>query len=84
MNTSQTPTRQKRIEDLTWRELDMIYSLKRIGNWQDSDIARAYRLSESDVRRVFSDYVELRRALEIRQKNEHSGATAGAHQEKVP
>jgi hypothetical protein len=32
--------------------------------------ARVYCLSEFDVRRVFSDYVELRRALEIRQQNE--------------
>jgi len=39
----------------------MIYSLVRIGNWPDSDIARVYRLSESDVRSVFSHYVELRR-----------------------
>ena len=70
--TNQTPTKPKRIEDLTLHELDMIYSLARIGNWQDSDIARVYRLSEVDVRRVFSDYVELRRALEIRQQNEHS------------
>ena len=68
----QTPTKQKRIEDLTLREVDMVYSLARIGNWQDSDIARVYRLAEIDVRRVFSDYVELRKALEIRQQNEHS------------
>ena len=70
MNTSQTQTKQKRIDDLSLHELDMVYSLARIGNWQDSDIARVYCLSEFDVRRVFSDYVELRRALEIRQQNE--------------
>ena len=51
---------------------DRIYSLVRIGNWQDSDIARVYGLSEIDVRRVFSGYVELRRVLEIRQQNGHS------------
>jgi len=67
---NQTPTTQKQIEDLTLHELDMVYSLARIGNWQDSDIARVYRLFEFDVRKVFSDYVELRRALEIRQQNE--------------
>jgi hypothetical protein len=70
MNTSQTSTKPKRIEDLTTDQLDMVYSLKRIGNWQDTDIARVYRLSECDVRKVFSDYVELRRALAIRQQNE--------------
>ena len=72
MNRCQTRTEQKQIEDLTLGQLDMIYSLVRIGNWPDSDIARVYRLSESDVRSVFSHYVELRRALEIRQKNEPS------------
>jgi hypothetical protein len=70
MNRCQTRTEQKQIVDLTLNELDMIYSLARIGNWQNSDIARVYGLSESDVRRVFSDYVELRRVLEIRQQNE--------------
>jgi hypothetical protein len=65
MNRCQTRTEQKQIVDLTLNELDMIYSLARIGNWQNSDIARVYGLSESDVRRVFSDYVELRRVLEI-------------------
>jgi hypothetical protein len=72
MNTSQKSTKPKRIEDLTTDQVDMVYSLKRIGNWQDSDIARVYSLSECDVRRVFSDYVELRRVLEIRQQNEPS------------
>jgi hypothetical protein len=67
---NQTPTKQKRIEEFTLCELDMVYSLARIGNWQDSDIARVYRLSEFDVKRVFNDYVELRRALEIRPQNE--------------
>jgi len=70
MNTSQTQTKRKQIEDLKLGELDMVYLLARIGNWQDSDIARVYRLSECDVRRVFSNYVELRRALEIRQQHE--------------
>ena len=72
MNISQTLTELKQIEDLTLHQLDMVFSLKRIGNWQDSDIARVYRLPEFDVRRVFSDYVELRRALEIQQKNAHT------------
>jgi hypothetical protein len=70
MNRCQTRTEQKQTEDLTLGQLDMIYSLVRIGNWQDSDIARVYGLSEGDVRRAFSDYVELRRVLEIRQQNE--------------
>jgi hypothetical protein len=40
MKTSETQTKQKRIEDLTLQELDMIYSLVRVGDWWDGEIAR--------------------------------------------
>ena len=72
MNRCQTRTQQKQIEELTLGQVDMIYSLVRIGNWQDSDIARVYGRSEVDVRRVFSGYVELRRVLETRHQKRHS------------
>jgi hypothetical protein len=64
MKTRGTQTKQKRIEDLTLREVDMIYSLRRIGNWLDSEIARRYGIVESDVRKVFEGYTELRRTAE--------------------
>jgi len=37
----------------------MIYSLVRVGNWPDSEIARVYKLPEGDVRKVFDNYIEL-------------------------
>ena len=55
----------KRIEDLSLRELDMVYSLSRIGR-SYSDIGKRYRISESDVRKIVEDYVELRELCEAR------------------
>ena len=55
----------KRIEDLSLRELDMAYSLSRIGR-SYSDIGKRYRISESDVRKIVDDYVELRELCEAR------------------
>jgi hypothetical protein len=55
----------KRIEDLSLRELDMAYSLSRIGR-SYPDIGKRYRISESDVRKVVDDYVELRKLCEAR------------------
>jgi hypothetical protein len=70
MKTRETQTKQKRIEELTLRELDMVYSLARIGDWPDSQIGRVYKLSEGDVRKVFDNYVELREMLKGNQDNE--------------
>ena len=64
MKTGETQTKQKRIEDLTLRELDMVYSLVRVGEWPDSDIARRYRVLESDVKKIVESYAELRRTVE--------------------
>ena len=50
----------KPIEDLSLKELDMIYSLMRVGEWPDSEIARRYRISESNVHKVFDNYPQLR------------------------
>jgi hypothetical protein len=57
---------QKEIKDLTQHELNIIYSLVRIGDWADSEIGRVYKLSAEDVRRVFDNYVDL---LEVAEKN---------------
>ena len=54
---------QKRIEDLTQREIDMVYSLVRIGEWADSEIGRVYKLSVDDVHEVFDNYIQLREAV---------------------
>jgi len=59
MKTINVQTKLKRIEDLTLRELNMVYSLVRIGDWPDSEIGRVYKLSETDVREISDNYVEL-------------------------
>jgi hypothetical protein len=61
MNGSNAQTKQKRIEDLTLREVDMIYSLARIGEWKDVEIGRRYGISQADVRTVVDQYEELRK-----------------------
>jgi hypothetical protein len=55
----------KRIEDLSLRELDMAYSLSRIG-WSYQAIGKRYGISESDVRKIVDDYVELRELCKTR------------------
>ena len=62
MKTKEAQTIQKRIEDLTLRELDRIYSLVRIGDWPDKEISRVYKLSVDDVHKVFDNYPDLREA----------------------
>src|SRR6266852_3184815 len=62
MNASKAQTKQKRIEDLTLRELDMVYSLMRLREWPDTEIGRVYKLSVDDVHMVFDNYPELREA----------------------
>ena len=56
MNSSETQTKQRRIEDLTQREIDMFYSLVRIGEWADLEIGRVYKLSVDDVHKLFDNY----------------------------
>ena len=56
MNASAAQAGQKRIEDLTQREIDMVYSLVRIGEWADSEIGRVYKLSVDDVHKLFDNY----------------------------
>src|SRR5450759_5626947 len=68
MNASEAKTKQKRIEDLTLKEVDMIYSLARVGEWTDLEIGRRYCISQADVRRVVDNYEELRGAV---QKDQH-------------
>ena len=64
----ETQTKLKRIDELSLHELDRLYSLVRVGDWKDSEIGRAYRLSEDDVGKAFDNYLELREMLE---KNHH-------------
>ena len=60
MNTTATQAKQKRIEDLTLHEVDMVYSLMRVGDWSDLEISRVYKLSMDDVHKVFDNYPQLR------------------------
>jgi hypothetical protein len=68
MNAPQERTTQKLIEDLTLKEVDMIYSLARVGEWTDREISRRYKISQADFRKVIDNYVELRGTVE---KNQH-------------
>jgi hypothetical protein len=60
MNASGSQVKKKRIEDLSLRELDMIYSLVRVGDWRHEEISRVYKLSVNDVRKIFDNYPQLR------------------------
>src|ERR1035437_1884395 len=62
MHASETQAKQKRIEDLTLKEIDMVYSLMRLGDWSDLEIGRVYKLSVDDVHKVFDNYPQLREA----------------------
>jgi hypothetical protein len=55
---------KRQIKDLTQRELNIIYSLVRIGDWPAKEIGRVYKLSEEDVGRVFDNYAGLLEAVE--------------------
>jgi hypothetical protein len=68
MKASEPHTNQKRIEDLTLKEVDMIYSLARVGEWTDVEIGRRYSISQANVRTVVDRYEQLREAV---QKNQH-------------
>ena len=65
----------KRIEDLSLRELDMAYSLSRIGR-SYADIGKRYRISESDVRKLVDDYVELRKLCKAKPPGESQHANS--------
>jgi transposase len=55
-----TQAKQKRIEDLSLNELDMVYSLSRTG-WSCPEISERYGISEADVRKAVGEYDHLRR-----------------------
>jgi hypothetical protein len=63
MKTKEAQTKEKRIEDLTLRELDMVYSLMRVRDWSDLEIGRVYKLSVDDVHKVLDNYPQLREAI---------------------
>ena len=65
MITTNRQAKLKRIEDLTLHEFDMVYSLSRIG-WSCPEIGKRYRISESDVRKLVENYVELRELREAK------------------
>ena len=65
MRASEAQIRQKRIEDLKLEEVDMIYSLARVGEWKDVEIGRRYGISQADVRTVVDHYEELRKTAQI-------------------
>ena len=56
MKTNEAQTKQKRIEDLTLHELDMVYSLMQVQDWPDSEIGRVYKLTVDDVHKIFDSY----------------------------
>jgi hypothetical protein len=60
----------KRIEDLSLKEIDMCYSLSRIG-WSHSEIGRRYGIVEADVKTLVKDYVELRELCKTKMLNEN-------------
>ena len=60
MNASEAKTGQKQIQDLTLREVDMVYSLMRLGDWPDSEISRVYKLTVDDVHKIFDSYPQVR------------------------
>src|ERR1035437_6220204 len=62
MKTKEAQTKEKRIEDLTLRELDMVYSLMRVRDWSDLEIGRVYKLAVDDVHKVLDNSPELREA----------------------
>src|SRR6266581_1321351 len=59
MNAPEAQTKQKRIEDLTLHQLDMVYSLSRTG-WSCPEIGRRYGISDAEVKRAVDNYVDLR------------------------
>jgi hypothetical protein len=83
MNASQAQHGQKRIEDLTLKEVDMIYSLARVG-WTEPEIGRRYQISPVDVRKVIDNYMELREMLKRNQHDERLPQEPSAELTKTP
>jgi hypothetical protein len=46
---------EKRIEELTDHDIGWIYSLSKWGKWEDSKIARQFKISDSDAREVINN-----------------------------
>ena len=69
MNASEAQAKQKRIEDLTLNQLDMVYSLSRTG-WSCPEIGRRYGISDAEVRRAVDNYVDLRSLCQERSTEE--------------
>jgi hypothetical protein len=85
MKTKEAQTKQKRIEDLTRRELDMVYSLVRIGEWADSEIGRVYKLTVDDVHKIFDNYPHLCSTLGPESREQQPSSRARfAEREEVP
>src|SRR5271169_6141659 len=76
INATNMQPKLKRPEDLTLNDLDMVYSLNRIGEWSGTEIGRRYGISASDVKKIVEDYVELRKLCERKPPEE------GLHQDR--
>jgi hypothetical protein len=83
MNPSAAQTGQKRIEDLKLKEVDMIYSLARVG-WTEPEIGRRYKISRDDVRQVIDNYVELRETLKRNQYSQQLARDPSPEATKKP
>jgi len=68
-NTMVSERKLKRIEDLSLKEIDMSYSLSRIG-WSCSQIGKRYGIAEADVKTLVENYVELRELCKNKMLNE--------------
>jgi hypothetical protein len=73
MIPANTKPKLKRIEDLSLKEVDMAYSLSRIG-WSCLEIGRRYGISEGDVRKLVDDYVEIRESCKTKPPDESQHA----------
>ena len=84
MNASEAQAKQRRIEDLTLKEVDMIYSLARVGEWKDVEIGRRYGISQTDVRTVVDYYEELRKTAESHPRDERPHQNTAPELNKNP
>ena len=84
MRASEAQIRQKRIGDLALKEVDMIYSLARVGEWKDVEIGRRYGISQADVRTVVDHYEELRKTAESHPRDERPHQNTAPELNKNP
>lgn len=79
ITTNMQAPKPKRIEDLSLRDFDQVYSLTRTG-WSCAQIAKRYGVSETDVRRIVEEetYVDLRKLCETKQPSK------GLHASSIP